>query len=72
MTALRRDDDAPYLLCRLDIDRYFPKLDELGLLADLTALAIPDWLAIIPISSGSFVPVDACPLSFRFLCEMAP
>ena len=72
VTALRRDDDAPYLLCRLEIDRYFPKLDEVGLLADLTALAIPDWLAISPISSGSFVPVDACPWSFRFLCEMSP
>ena len=72
VTALRRDFDAPYLLCRLEIDRCFPKLDELGLLPDLTALAIPDWLAISPISSGSFVPVDACPRSFRFLCEMSP
>jgi len=60
------------LLCRLEIERYVPKLDELGLLADFTALAMPDWLAISPSSSGSLVPVDACPWSFRFLWEMSP
>ena len=69
---MRFDDDAPYLLWSVDSDGYFPyELDD-GLLADLTALCRPDWFAIRPSCSGSFLLVDAAPSFLSPLCEIGP
>jgi hypothetical protein len=42
------------------------------LLAALTAFWRPDWLAISPIWSGSFLLVDADPTFLSPLCEIGP
>src|SRR5215210_2487505 len=41
-TDFRFDDDAPYLLWSVDSDGYFPYEEDAGLLADLSALCMPD------------------------------
>src|SRR5690242_17131606 len=71
-TPLRFDEEAPYLLCSVESDGYFPYDEDAGLLADLTALCRPDWLAIRPICSVSLRLVDAAPTLLRPLCEIGP
>ena len=71
-TSLRFDDDAPYLLWSVDSDGYLPYELEPGLEPALTAFCSPDWFAIRPSCSGSFVFVDAAPSFLRPLCEIGP
>ena len=71
-TPLRFDDEAPYLLCSVDSDGYFPYELEDGLLAALTAFWSPDWFAIRPICSVSFLLVEMPPSFLSPLCEIGP
>ena len=71
-TALRFDDEAPYLLASVDSDGYLPYDEEAGLLAALIAFWIPDWSATSPTCSSSSRLVDAAPAVLRPLWEIGP
>ena len=71
-TPLRTDDVAPYLLARLDSERYFPYDDDDGLLADFAFFWMPELFAISPIWRPSLRPVEAAPTFFSPLCEIGP
>ena len=71
-TPLRFDDEAPYLLCSVDNDGYFPYELDAGFEAALTAFWSPDWFAINPSCNVSFLLDEMPPSFFSPLCEIGP